>query len=73
MTQIDQATPKRRGRPRKYPWLEIEVGESFEVEGKTAYDMSKGYVDAGQRYGRKFAGQTFMNGGQVSCRITRTA
>ncbi len=73
MQQNDKNPPRGRGRPRKYPWLELDVGDSFTVPGKDTYGMSRQYCWAGKRYGRKFAAEAIIEDGRICCRITRTA
>lgn len=43
-----------RVRRAKYPWNELEVGQSFFVEGARLRSMSSTASHAGRRTGRKF-------------------
>ena len=58
--------PKRR---LKYPWLELEIGESREVAGNAAIIRQAGYI-AGKRYGRRFS---VIDAGGGVVRIKRVA
>lgn len=55
--RVTNAVPMPRrnesGRRRKYPWLELEIGDSFllDLQQHSAYAVAK---NAGQRYGRRF-------------------
>ena len=73
MQQNDKPQPRRGGRPRKYPWLELDVGDSFMVEGKDAFDMSRQKAYAQKRYGLKLTARTVIRHGQKCCWITRIA
>lgn len=73
MQQSDKTQPRGRGRSRKYPWLEMDVGDSFLVEGKKSQGMSGSQHYAAKRYGRKFTAKKIVKDGRICCRITRTA
>jgi hypothetical protein len=59
--------PQRASKPSKYPWSEMEIGDSFMVEGKTTAQMS-GRV----RYAEKTTGFAFTSRSvEGGCRIWR--
>ena len=43
-----------KGRPKMYPWLVMELGDSFEFPKHVTYPDKLAY-NAGRRYGRKFS------------------
>jgi len=45
----------QRGSTEKYPWSQMDVGDSFVVGAKRAKTVRGCYVAAGKRLGRKFA------------------
>ena len=61
--------PGGKGGPRKYPWVEMEIGDSFFVSGKTAAIFSAHAVRAGITYRRKFSCRT---DGERGVRVWRT-
>lgn len=56
-----------RGRPAKYPWAEMEVGDSFfsPSDGATAATMRAGAQKAGKRLGFTFAVRLVEGGVRV--------
>lgn len=55
------------GRPEKYPWQKMEVGDSFlipleSMKHKSAINLA---YQAGQRTGRKFSGRRIEGGTRV--------
>lgn len=61
IVRADSSKPvprKRRGRPAKYPWDSMAVGESFPMKGLTIADAVRQYWAAGKRHGRKFTAQS---------------
>lgn len=63
--QIDKGIkiPQRSGGPgRKYPWADMEVGDSFFSTAKSIREQS---AHAGKVYGRKFATRKEGNGIRV--------
>ena len=64
---------KKPGKRRKYPWLELDVGDSFTVEGKDCDAMSLQAYNASKRYGMKFSVRATTGTGQTGCEVTRTA
>ena len=60
MIPIDRNVPVperagQRGPTEKYPWSQMEVGDSFVVGAERANTVRGCYVGAGKRLGRKFA------------------
>jgi hypothetical protein len=61
--------PQRASKPSKYPWDQMEIGDSFLVPGKTTAEMS-GRV----RYAEKTTGFCFTSRSTPEgCRIWRVA
>jgi len=61
---IEIPAPKRgRGRPPKYPWAEMEIGDSFFVEaqeGRSIENQQRSLSASGRSYGvRKHVGMKF--------------
>ncbi len=59
------AARQPRTRRAKYPWAELEVGQSFFVEGGLLRSMSSTASHAGRRSGRKFIVRTADGGVRV--------
>ena len=57
MTKItidkDVPIPEKKSKPRKYPWADMEVGDSFEMPLSTKTASAQASY-AGVRYGMKF-------------------
>jgi len=49
----------------KYPWLQMEVGDSFFVPGVTCKEFRTQPSSAGRRYGRKYASRSVDGGVRV--------
>lgn len=65
---IPASKPKRTGRPYKYPWRTMEVGDSFFATRKSSCmrrDADRCHPD------RKFRLKTVMKDGQIGCRVWR--
>jgi hypothetical protein len=62
--------PRGPGRPAKYPWKHIEVGESFFVPGRTAHDM---HSCAHYQKPLKFRCRTITRKDVVGVKVTRVA
>jgi hypothetical protein len=62
-------TPKKIGRPFKYPWLTVDVGESFFVPGRTSTSLQH---DA-YRYHRprRYRCKQIMTKGVIGIKVTR--
>jgi len=68
MIEIEKGIPipnDGRGRPSRYPWTTMDVGDSFFIPGKTAHDFSGIASGAGFRTGRKFTTRTVEGGVRV--------
>lgn len=63
--------PKRPGRPTKYPWREMAVGDSFAVHIHNLSNVrlcAKGY---GERHGKQFVVSKVPETGEYRCwRVT---
>lgn len=67
--------PKKRGKlftVRKYPWLELKVGESFLVQ-KPQNRFGNSVWNAQERYGIKLSTRSVMVKGQKCTRVWRIA
>lgn len=65
--------PKARGfLKRKYPWLEMKVGDSFLVQ-KSQHKFGNSVWNAEQRYGLKFSTRSVMINGVKCVRVWRIA
>lgn len=53
------------GKPPKYPWREMEVGDSFFVPNMNTADFGGGASTAGKRLGKKFSCRREGNGVRV--------
>lgn len=55
--EIQKGIPvtETRGTPRRYPWGEMEVGDSFFVPGMTTSNFGGRRTDAERRHGIKIA------------------
>lgn len=63
---IDRDIPVPTTHPTtRYPWREMEVGDSFFVPGKTQREMAGSATGAGGRLGRRFIVRTERNGARV--------
>lgn len=49
----------------KYPWLDLEIGQSFEVPGAKHSTLGSSASLAGKRYGRKFTARATGSGVRV--------
>lgn len=70
------APAKKTGRPARYPWASLAIGEWFDVDGGTATrkSMSGQASQARARYGRRFGVRlTAGHDGRSVIRITRMA
>jgi hypothetical protein len=66
---------KRGGRgplPRKYPWLEMKIGDSFLVQ-KAQHKFGNSVWNAEQRYGLKFCTRSVTVDGVKCVRVWRIA
>ena len=80
MRQIDKnvpipkpAGPKHRGGPWKYPWREMEIGDSFFVVGKTSSNVGL-LSGVRKRYSkRKWTMRTLTEDSVCGVRIWRIA
>lgn len=55
MIPIDKNMPIPPRAQRKYPWGEMEIGDSFFVKGRNVKDFHAQIYMAGRRFKRKFA------------------
>jgi len=55
----------KKGPPRKYPWLEMEVGDSFFVPGVNYNEFKTQPSNAGKRYGLKYTTRSVDGGVRV--------
>jgi len=53
------------GRPEKYPWASMGVGDSFFVDGVTRLTVRSAAYAAGKRHGMKFACRTVEGGTRI--------
>ena len=70
MIKIDKNIPippnnSQGGRPSKYPWRDMAVGDSFRVEGKTCNAVTGMASSAGKRLGMKFTVRTEDGGHRI--------
>ncbi len=72
MIKVDKGVPMPKAertqlKPResKYPWASMEVGDSFEVAGKTTKNFGTACYAAGKRLGKKFAARATDTGVRV--------
>ena len=54
--------PRLGGSRKKWPWGEMEVGDSFLMKGASIGSASRGAFDAKHRYKRQFACRTVEGG-----------
>lgn len=54
-----------RGRPHKYPWNKMEVGDSFFVPNTMLNVISCAAIGRGKRYNEKYACRTVDDGVRV--------
>lgn len=62
--------PKKIGRPFKYPWLTVEVGESFFVPGRTSTSLQHDAVD---HRPRRYRCKKIMTKGVIGIKVTRVS
>lgn len=53
------------GRPPKYPWAEMAVGDSFYVPGMTASQMSSAWRRAKDKLGHEYSARSERSGVRV--------
>jgi len=53
------------GRPPKYPWADMRVGDSFYVPGMTPSQMSSAWRRARAKLGHKYSARTERDGVRV--------
>lgn len=61
--------PRKGGKPAKYPWATMDVGDSFFVEGVPLANFASGAYNAAKLLNRKFSLRT-VEGGVRVWRIT---
>jgi hypothetical protein len=59
------AARQHNGRREKYPWSQLDVGQSFFVEGGSLRSMSSTASHAGRRNGKKFIARAVDGGVRV--------
>lgn len=59
------AERQRRARRSKYPWVELDIGQSFMVKDALLRSMSSTACHAGKRLGKKFIVRTVDGGVRV--------
>jgi len=59
------AARQHNGRREKYPWSQLEVGQSFHVAGVALRSMSSTASHAGRRNGKKFIARESDGGVRV--------
>jgi hypothetical protein len=59
------AARQHSGRREKYPWSQLDVGQSFFVEGVALRSMSSTASHAGRRNGKKFIARDAEGGVRV--------
>jgi hypothetical protein len=59
------AARQHNGRREKYPWSQLDVGQSFFVEGVALRSMSSTASHAGRRNGKKFIARDAEGGVRV--------
>ena len=74
MTKVESGIPIPTTRKTKYPWLQMEIGDSFTVNA--SYNNNAGKIrsaaaGAGRRYKRRFTIRTIDDGQTI--RVWRTA
>lgn len=62
---------KSGGRPRKYPFLLMEIGDSFSIPAEKIAAVSMAAYNCSKKYGRKFSTRRGEDG--VSARCWRVA
>lgn len=62
---VDVTKAAGRGRPWKYPFLEMEIGDSFFVPADLAEKVRAAATSAGRRYGKKYVTRKEGNGRRV--------
>lgn len=72
MIAIDKNVPLTKttrkshgGQPSKYPWTQMQVGDSFFVAGKTVKSFSGNTYSAGKRLGQKYSVRSVDGGIRV--------
>jgi len=76
MIKIDKGVPLsaiagKNGRPPIYPWLEMEIGDSFFVADKTAVQISAVVSQAKKRYFVDLTIRTVTENGVTGVRVWR--
>lgn len=81
--QIDKGIPipllsRGGGRPWRWPFREMEIGDSFSTQFKDGETSTKAlrrvdYLYAGKRLGRKYTGRTLEENGVRVVRVWRVA
>ena len=74
MIPIDKGIPvakDTRGKPRKYPMEDLEVGDSFFAEGRKSGDIGPVLARARKSTGRKFTSRTVTENGVIGTRVWR--
>lgn len=59
------AARQNNSRRAKYPWADLEIGQSFFVEGAALRSMSSTASHAGRRNGKKFIARAAEGGVRV--------
>lgn len=62
---IPVGAKSKRGRPPKYPWADLEVGDSFFVKGKRPIDLGEITQRMARRTGFRFITRTVQGGVRV--------
>lgn len=62
--------PKKIGRPFKYPWLTVEVGEFFFVTGRSSTSLQH---DAVKHRPRRYRCKKIMTKGVIGIKVTRVS
>ncbi len=67
MVKIDKSVPIPQGRSShsKYPWRELQVGDSFFVKDKEASDLSGYFAPLRRKYGLRFVSRTVDGGVRI--------
>ncbi len=71
-TGIELSLVSRNGRPAKYPWRSMKVGDSFFVAGRTAKSIGGSTSNARKTLGHSFVARTIIHEGQEGVRVWRT-
>lgn len=68
MIEIEKGVPlpsDERGRAAKYPWAEMEIGDSFFLKDGSSSSISGAASNAGKRLGFKFSTREMDDGVRV--------